>query len=423
MILYCQGNITPPSDGDRGKFMKKIGIVTEYNPFHNGHLFQIESLRKREPGCAVIAAMSSNFVQRGEPSLFSKFRRAEAAVRCGVDLVLEIPVFFSCQSAGQFAGGGINVLAATNCIDAVSFGMEDASSLDSLQKMCRSYLDNKTSVDQKIGNLLKEGHSWPKARETVFSCLAPAADSKMFSRPNQILAFEYLKVMEEKKYGFEVIPVQRIGEYHDTVPSSGKIASATAIRKMISEKQGNGWQKYLPEKAAEVFLSAGSPVTISDFSSVIIYLLRVCTAEEIASFHDNDIQLSLRLKEMAGKTDDAEELIRLVKNRSITYTRISRALVNILLQRKTSAYETEPEYIRVLAFNEKGRDILREMKTALSLPLVNKFADFDSAEKNAPAEYMLELEKKATAVYSLASGENPKNDFLKSPVFIKKEDL
>ncbi len=357
--------------------MQVVGIVAEYNPFHNGHLYHVQQTKK-ETGCEhCVAVMSGNFVQRGEPALFDKFTRAELAVRHGVDLVLEIPPANAVASAEYFAKGAVAVLKATGIVDALSFGSETGD-LPSLQRVADTL--TQPEVKQKIQNLMKTGIPVWQAMEQV---------AKEYpSTPNDILGIEYLKALQ----GSNITPyaIRRMGTgYHDQ-QISGNLPSATAIRQLLSKgESADGLMPYP--------LPSAPMASEKELEASVIYALRVKTPEQLKGYADVSEGLEHRIYDACRRFDTLEEIIQEVKSKRYSYTRIRRILYNIFLDIPSGMRKKEPEFIRVLAFHETGQKLLAQMRKTATLPVVNCYTKQDFVTYETAR-----LDKQENDLYALA---------------------
>lgn len=356
-----------------------VGIVAEYNPFHNGHLYHLKQAKKRT-GCEYsVAVMSGNFVQRGEPALFDKFTRAELAVKCGVDLVLEIPPANAVASAEYFARGSVSILEATGIVDALCFGSESGD-LRELKQTARLLLSSE--IQEKIRHEMKGGIPVYQAMQKALPCYP--------SSPNDILGIEYLKALESRKSRIKPYAIQRIGTgYHDR-EASGTIASATAVRERFAKGEEIG--SLLPYDRLPF------PAAVEkELEPALLYALRIKTSEQLKRYADVSEGLENRIYEACRKYDRIEDIILAVKSKRYSYTRIRRVLYNIFLDIPRETREKKPEFIRVLAFSRKGQILLNRMKETANLPVINGYAKKDFYQYETAR-----LDKKENDLYALA---------------------
>lgn len=401
--------------------MNIVGIVAEYNPFHNGHFFHLNKAKEAAKAEYSVAVVSSSFVQRGEPSIFTKWQRSEMAVRNGVDLVLELPVLYSSRSAYHFAFGSVYSLDKTNVITHLAFGSENPD-LEELEKVSSFLAEECDEFKIALKGYLNKGLSFPSSREKAIKDFFPEITTDL-NQPNIILGLNYLKVLKELKSRIQPLPIQRIGKYHGLTPVEN-IAGATLIRNLIKENS-NEYRKYLTDATSLVIdkaLDDGfNPAFLDKFNTQIMYLLRKSQPSDLTIFPGVTEGLENKIYNSLTETDNIEDLVNLVKSKRFTETRIKRIFTEILLDIKTDMEKQNPEYIRILAFNEKGRDILRVMKEKSSLPIITKFADYYYSQ-SGNAKSQLDLEIRATNIYAQIQRDKKFNafnqDFINSPLFL-----
>lgn len=401
--------------------MKIVGIVAEYNPFHNGHLYHLNKAKELSEAEHSVAIISSNFVQRGEPSIFSKWQRAEMAVRNGVDLVLELPVLYSSRSAYHFAFGSIFSLEKSNVISHLAFGSENPD-LSELNKISELLTNENSEFKILLKKYLKTGQSYPKSREKAIKEYFPDLSVDL-NQPNIILGINYLKVLKELNSKIKPVPIQRIGNYHGLKPVNN-IAGATLIRNLM-KKNDFSYKNFLTEetnKVVEYNINQDfTPVFIDDFTTQIMYQLRRMKKNEYLDFPG--ISEGLENKFLSSLCDNTslDNLISSVKSKRFTETRIKRILIEILLGINKSFENSKPEYLRILAFNDKGRDIIAKIKEKSSLPVITKFADFYK-ESSPKSKLQLDLEITSSNIYSQVQKSKKHNsynqEFTMSPLYL-----
>jgi len=404
--------------------MKVIGIVAEYNPFHNGHKYHLESSKKLCNADFSIAIMSGNFLQRGEPALFDKWSRAKMAVLNGIDLVIELPVIYSCQSAELFAFGAIKILDSLKVVDFLCFGSENGN-IGELYKTAETLLSEPTSVKTKIRKLLDEGMTYSKAVSEAYREMA----GDLLSYPNNILGIEYIKSLLTINSAIKPITIKRIGSNYNDAVLRGHISSATAIREGLKT---NGLTEEIrncvPEASWKVIVDninkGKGPVFWDNFSDILLYHIRKSTHQSMRNLPEIKEGLEYRLKKAGDATTCFEELITFVKTKRYTRTLLQRNLCHMLLNinKKDVGYAKRidsPVYVRVLALNKNGRILLKEISRKSNSPIINKAADFKTS--SSFLERMFDLDVLATDIYNLGyynkkykiSGE----DFKASPFY------
>ena len=330
-----------------------FGIICEFNPFHKGHKYLIDSVKKEGDG--VICVMSGNFVQRGEAAVASKFERARAAVENGADLVIELVTPCAVKSAQGFAEAGIGLLEATGVCDVIAFGAE-CDDLDELLKVCEE-IKNK---DEEIKAELKSGISYPAARKKIIG-------SDILDTPNNILAIEYLLSTNLKP-----VVVKRIGKGHD---SDDAEYSASEIRKHMAEK-----------------------AELKNCEAAVLYKLRTMSSEDFARIEDVSEGLENRIAEAVKTAATVNELYDMVKTKRYTHSRIRRIILRAFLD-VTKDTDDKPRYIRVLAMNSKGKELLSEIKARSDLPVITRYKD--AKEAGGKALMQFENECLYSDIYSL----------------------
>lgn len=423
--------------------MKVAGIIAEYNPFHNGHLYQMEQVRAQTGADYVIVAMSGDFVQRGEPAIYDKYTRTAMALNCGADLVLELPSFFATGSAMDFASCGVALLDRLGVADILCFGSElgELAPLQTAAEILRCEPEDFTIGLKKR---LKQGLSYPAARsealcEYLESKDVSAASSdyrSILESPNNILGIEYLKTLQQSDSSIKPFTIQRIGQgYNDRHLSAepGVFSSATALRRLMESCKESGYSNALqllhgliPDAAIfalEKEQAQLAPIFPDDLSLLlqhrILDLLR--QGEPLEQFADMSPELASRLERISLDAATFTGRIAQLKSRQYTYTRISRALLHLLLGITSEQQQRFQEsgyalYARILGFRKKAAPLLTEIKKTASIPLVTKTAD--AAGYLPPlALAMLKEDMYASHLYQslvFQKGRITKNEYTKS---------
>ena len=377
--------------------MKVSGIICEYNPFHNGHLYHIR--KTRENGATHIAAvMSGNFVQRGDTAIMDKLERARLAVRSGADLVIELPVQYSLASAENFASGAVHLLDSLGAVDELSFGSECGDTRKLIKAMETVDLAALTHADE-IKSIMEKGYTYPRALNSVVNGYDPEA-AAIIAEPNNTLAVEYLRALKRSGSAMEPFTVMREKAAHDGMEASDGFASASMLREMI--ETGESIDSFTTEEWAAAVRSAvknGETASMSRLERVILYKLRTCFVEEIAQICDVGQGLEHRIygARMAGSLD---ELLFTVKTKRYTMARIRRIMLALLIGITKTDMEQLPPYGRILAFNERGREILARAKGSAMIPFGSSIAKL--SQLGDTAERFAELEIRASDIYGLA---------------------
>ena len=410
--------------------LKAAGITAEYNPLHNGHVFHIEETR-RITGCdAVVVAMSGDYVQRGEPAIMDKWTRAEHALRCGADLVLEIPVLYCLGNAGQYAEAAVRILEATGKVTHISFGSESGDP-EALIRIAHNLRDYEPEMGAAIKSVRKKGLSYPAARALAYSEVMAALrgtdpdtdteilkDIQILNNANDILAVEYIKAMTCA----EPVVIRREGAgYGDPYDEQTVYQSSSAIRAQTFD--GKDLSKYVPECTAKSLKECHLTGPDRDkWFDVLRYAVLSADEETVEDCPSGGEGLASLMKANAGSAESWSDFIRRIKSKRYTYTRLSRLCMQLVLAISRSRYDIDrPEYIRVLGFNEKGRALLAEMRDGetASLPViinVNK----NAGDLNSKAEKLLKLDIHSADIYNLLTkGETDSgNDHRHMPVMI-----
>lgn len=329
--------------------MQVSGIICEYNPLHLGHRKQIRYLK--DQGKAVVCLMSGNFVQRGYPAIFDKMTRAKAALECGADLVLELPLPYALSSAEGFAAGGVKILSMI--CDELCFGAED-SEAEALLKTAEALLSEE--FQEKLRNQLSTGCSFPAARAAAAQEMG--LDTKLLSSPNNILGVEYCKAILSQNSDMKALPIKREGSYHDEEPDAEN-PSATSLRERI--EAGLSWQEYVPAEITSIFENA--PVhTLKAGEKAILARLRTMRDEEYEALPYGSEGLWRKLMHAARTQSTLEEIIAATKSKRYTRTRIDRMILCAYLGLTQERMAAPIPYCRVLGFNDTGRQILSKVK-------------------------------------------------------------
>jgi len=381
---------------------KRIGIIAEYNPFHNGHLYQIQKAKELTGADTVIAVMSGNFTQRGDTSLINKFEKAKIALQNEVDMVIELPTIYSISSAENFALGGIKILNEIGNIDYLVFGIEEEN-LEKLQAIADVLVNEDDEFKRNIKEELDKGNSYPKAREIVLKKVLSSENvENIMQKPNNILAIEYLKALKTTNSKIKPFAIKRKNTMHNDENINENYASGTYIRKLFIENNFNEIKKVVPKYTYERLLELKNQGTyvssINDFSDIVIYKIRTMTKEEISQIADvnEGLENSIKLASTSCKTID--EIVDKVSTKRYTKTRISRILTYILLYITKSEMEQSKnanQYIRVLGINKKCEGILKTINNDKLITSLKKF------EENNGENQLLNIDKKATEIYTI----------------------
>lgn len=402
--------------------MKAVGIVVEYNPFHNGHAFHLNAAKRISNNDVVIAAMSGNFLQRGEPALMTKWARTEMALAAGVDIVFELPYQFATQKAETFANGAVSILAEAGC-EALCFGSE-AGDMDLFLNTLHFLEKNDAEYQFHIKELMGQGLSYPSASAQSFSRLFPNNEMMDLSKPNNILGYHYLKAVHTNGIPMKVLTVSRSqAAYHDSHFSSDTIVSATSIRKALFSKDSDIKQirQFVPESTFERLLqykrSIGSFQQWESYWPLLKYRLISLSKEELRGIYEVEEGIENRLISAGLKAHSFVDFMNLLKTKRYTWTRLQRMCVHVLTNTKKTEMKLRDEkvsYLRLLGMTNKGRDFLNKRKSKLSIPLVSKLSSFQNEQ--------IHLDIKAARVYALGVKEEAKQlllekEFSQPPIY------
>lgn len=373
--------------------IKITGIVAEYNPFHSGHSYQINSIKSD----AIVAVMSGSFVQRGDVAVADKWTRAEYALIGGIDLVIELPVVFALNTAQKFALGAVALLDRMG-VDEICFGSE-CGDIDAMTTAARLMENESPEISKLIKQLISTGISYPSAREKAYEHILPKG---LLSTPNNILGIEYLRALLRLNSKITPITIKRHGAgYNDLIPHGG-IASASAIRNILK----NGGD-------ASSFTKFNSkPNNLSCLDNAVTANLRMMSAGELQKINDVSEGLENRILKAAAEYHTIDKIAESVKTKRYTMSRIKRILISSLLGITSEMSEHLPDYIRVLAMNDTGKAVLKELKMRSKLPIITKTADYKADNT------LFKMDIRATDIAALCEAENKKagRDYTTSPV-------
>ena len=372
------------------------GIVAEFNPFHNGHKYLVDSLKQNEND-TVTAVMSGNFVQRGEPAVLDVNLRTKIALMSGVDLVLSLPFPYCSATAEKFALSGVTVLDSLNCLDSLGFGSEsnDKETLLECAKNLRT-LD----FNLLVSKLVESGVSFPTAREQAVKELFGEKEAELLQKSNDILGVEYAKALLELNSSLDITTVKRTGASHDSKEGTENIRSASLIRTFIDDL--DEVKNFVPVESFEVLKEATENKKIIDYSKYelsLLFKLRTMSVEDLSKLPDVTEGLEYRIFEAVRNSTSYYELLEKIKTKRYTLSRIRRILLFAYLGVTKELLETPVPYIRVLGFNEKGAKLLKECKEKTKLPIVTRPKDLKNLDENG--KKIFNLECKARDLYSL----------------------
>ena len=380
-------------------YMKAVGLVTEYNPFHNGHLYHLNKAMELTGADISVAVMSGNFVQRGEPAVLDKYTRTSMALNSGVNLVVELPVNYAVSSAESFAAGALKILDYIKA-DSIAFGSESGD-IERLSKLAHILCDNEDTLYKEISKYTANGISYAAARQKVVEKLTDKDTAAMLTSSNNILAVEYLKAIIKNNYAIKPYTVQRQGDSYNDTDIRSEYASATALRENL---KADNISEYIPVKAGLILSSNTNYIYPDDITEALFTrLLDILFASNYDKnvFIENVMQYPDVSKEIAGRLYKSAmdmitrtvpqrseskdnwafsfgSLCEHIKTKEVPLSRIKRALVRITLgldKKHMEKYANEP-YIRVLGFDKKGQEYLSYIRKTVEVPLITKTADY-----------------------------------------------
>ncbi len=365
--------------------MKVNGIIAEYNPFHNGHQYHMEDAKGRNGSDYTIVAMSGNFVQRGTPAIVDKYKRARMALSCGADLVLELPISYAVSSAEYFATGGVALLDKLGVVDCLCFGSESGD-ITPLKKIAHILANEPVEYTRMLRDNLRQGYSYPSARTGALIQYDPSLSTQKdtLSSPNNILAIEYLKALERQNSSMVPDTTLRMGaDYRDRRLGENP-CSALALRQAIfAEQDIESLKEEMPKSTYDILadsLKEAKPISINDFSAQLHYKLILEKTKGYCDYLDVSADLSARIQNRLGEFQGYEDFCERLKSKEMTYARISRCLIHILLGLDNASMEAlrsldYAPYARVLGFRREAAPLLAAIREKASIPIITKLAD------------------------------------------------
>ena len=365
--------------------MKVVGIIAEYNPFHKGHQYHIGQAKDKTGAEAVVVVMSGNFVQRGTPAIIPKHLRTEVALQCGASLVLELPTCYATGTAEEFAYGAVSMLHKLGIVDTICFGSE-CGDIHTLQELADVLVQEPDAYRKALQENLRMGLSFPAARVAALEETYPDKDfAGILSKPNNILGIEYLKALKRLNSSITPVTITRQGSEYHAETLQELFSSATAIRQAISQNLLESVLEQIPDSSISHFQENYEkcfPVFPNDFSLILKYRLLNETKLSIQSYADVSEELANRIYNCINQFESFEQFCELLKTKELTYSRISRALLHVLLEIRKSDMK-EIRYARILGFRESDLWLLSEIKKNSSIPLVSKLTSQKELSEDA----------------------------------------
>lgn len=404
--------------------MNVCGIIAEYNPMHNGHIYHINKSKKITSSTHTVAIISGNFVQRGEPSIVNKWTKTKMALNNGIDLVIELPFVSSISSAEGFCYSAIKTLDSLNVVNSVCFGSEQGS-IDDIKIISKILINEPLDYKNLLKDNLKKGLSYPKSRQLALNTYIHTftnknIDSSLISLSNNILSIEYIKALLKLKSNIKPFTLKRVNNLYNNKNLSGNISSATSIRENILTL--DSIKDSIPINNFELLKNDIenniAPITLNTFSDIILYKLRESSLEYIESLMDVSEGLEYKIKKECDICGNINDLIDNVSSKRYPKTRIQRILLYAVfgITKKVYMENLDPSYIRILGFNNKGREILKKAKKVSSLPIITM--------PNSTDINFLKYDILSTDIYSLGYKnsifKNGKYDLITPPVYVNK---
>ncbi len=353
--------------------MDVIGVIAEYNPFHNGHLYHIKEIKRMYPNSIIVAVISTSFLQRGEVSILNKWDKTKICLENNIDIVIELPFVFSSQSADIFSYGALKILHYLN-VDKIVFGSE-SNDIKLLYNLAKEQLNNKL-YDKKVKKYLDEGYNYPTAMSKALS--------NEVSTPNDLLAISYIKQIIKNNYNITPISIKRTNNYHD-INIKSNIISATSIRNLI--KNNKSIKKYVPNDTYKY---------IYKNIDIFKFLKYKINADKniLNTYQTVDEGIENRIINYINKSKTLEDFIFNIKTKRYTYNKLNRMLIHILTSfTKEDAKDIDITYIKVLGFNSKGKTYLKKIKKDINIPLITSYKNMN--------DKILNIEYKVTCIYSI----------------------
>lgn len=404
--------------------MKTVAIISEYNPFHNGHLYQIQKIREElGEDTAIIAVMSGSFTQRGEAAIMDKGARAKAAVLEGVNLVLELPFPYSMSSAEFFADAAVHIVDSIGCVDYLSFGSEEGS-LDPLYNTAELMMSDeyRETLNGMMQDEKYKTYGYPELVELAINAVRGERAIALLT-PNNILGIEYIKALMKRNSSVKPHTIARIGnEYNEESIVSGIYQSASAIRKLLLLNSSSAYD-YIPNTTKNIILrekeSEEFPCDTAKLSAAIISNLRLSSPEQSCRIHDAGGGLYNRLKDKSFETNDINTLLSLCEAKSYTKARLRRTILASLFGVTSSEVKSMPQYTQILAFDAIGQLKLKHIRKQSRITVLTKPSDYEKLNDTALKQKL--ISDRADSIFELCKPNQPDGRrSLRYTPFVKK---
>lgn len=375
-------------------------IICEFNPFHNGHKYLIETAKEKTGAEYTVCIMSGNFVQRGEPAVCCKHTRAAVALKNGADLVIQIPTSHTLASASVFAESAVFLADSLGVPVNLCFGSED----EDISALYRLASVDRNLLEKHFRNAIQSGMNYGAAVTKAYEEIG-GGDASVLKSPNNLLAFEYIKAIKKKEYDIKTVNIRRVGTEHDSLEPDGKYASASFIRQNPSLTQ------YMPEKVKFT-------VDRKLFDQVLLYSVYSKSVSQLSEIADITEGLEYRFYNASRNAKNVAELYELVKSKRYTHAKIRRDAINIMLNTPKYMHKEPPSFIKVLGFNDNGRQLLKTLQETATLPVIIKPADAKGLI--SPHTFM---EERASDVYDFfcSSRQGRGLEYRRSPVYVSNK--
>ncbi len=404
--------------------MINTAITAEYNPFHNGHKYHIAKSHFITKADYILAVMSGNFVQRGEPALFDKWTRTKCALLNGVDIVVELPAFFSCCSAEYFASAAVDIMEKTNIVNYISFGTE-TDDLNEIKTFSKAVLKENDMFKEKLSIYLSQGLSYPAAREKALK--KSGINTPVFSS-NNILSSEYLKALNKLNSNIAPVAVKRTDKGYNSMEITKNFASATKIRSLFNEDL-ESVKNFVPENIFDLLKTSyvnGNTVTADSLSHILNYILRVSSSDELKAILDIREGIENKILKSIKNNYNFKDIAFDVKSKRYSFTGIQRMLIHIILNLKSKdmSYFKENgfcQYIRILGFKKSALPLLKNIMENSSVPVILNIKK-DESKLDKKGKFLFDFEKKADDIYYMCqnnpSYRKPNKNYTVPPVII-----
>lgn len=378
--------------------LNATGIIVEYNPFHNGHKYHLKKAKEISDDNIIIAVMSGDFVQRGEPAIINKWKRAEIALKAGVDLVVELPVYFSTQSAEIFSLGAISILDSLK-VDKIVFGSE-TSTAENLIEIYKKVNSNIDKINEKIKTYLKSGVSYPSAISKAYSEILNVS----LDYPNDILGFEYIKAIDKINSDIKPISIERHKSGYYSKDIRDDISSATYIRELIKNGKFETARPLIPKETRSILFQSKFVFNEHFFEIIKYEILK--NYEKLPEIQDIEYGFENRLYKIAKESNSYEKFLLEITSKRYTQSRINRILNHLLLgitnSITTDCKDKPLDYIKILGMNRKGVDYLSEIKKELEIPLITNYRNIKK-NKDQNLYKIYNFNENASRIYNIIS--------------------